>query len=93
MRLSSLFLGVLSICALPASAQYGTLDITFDTDGIVQTDVTTNQNDVAKDLVIQPDGKIIAAGYTTGSIFNEFCLVRYNTDGSLDNTFGTSIYD
>ncbi|MBV9240818.1 MAG: hypothetical protein JO314_02320 [Acidobacteria bacterium] len=42
-------------------------------------------------MAIQPsDGKIVVAGYDTNSGGrNEFALARYNTDGSLDNLFGT----
>jgi uncharacterized delta-60 repeat protein len=34
--------------------------------------------------VVQPDGKIVAAGFASGN----FGLVRYNADGSLDGSFG-----
>jgi uncharacterized delta-60 repeat protein len=37
-------------------------------------------------VAIQGDGKIVAAGFA-GSDF-DFALARYNTDGSLDTTFG-----
>lgn len=61
----------------------GTLDTTFGTGG----KVTTNFEDLdrAEDLVLQPDGKIIAVG--DGG--NAFASARYNSDGSLDATFGT----
>jgi uncharacterized delta-60 repeat protein len=61
----------------------GTLDTTFGTGG----KVTTNLEDLdsAEDLVLQPDGKIIAVG--DGG--NAFATARYNSDGSLDATFGT----
>ena len=39
--------------------------------------------------VVQPDGKIVVAGYASNGVNYEFALVRYNTDGSLDNGFGT----
>lgn len=38
-----------------------------------------------KDLAVQPDGKIVAVGQTFG--YN-FVFSRYNSDGSLDNSFG-----
>jgi uncharacterized delta-60 repeat protein len=38
---------------------------------------------------VQPDGKIVVAGWTGGSS-SDFALVRYNADGSLDTSFGTS---
>ncbi|MFG2985674.1 calcium-binding protein [Streptomyces sp. NPDC048258] len=62
----------------------GSLDTTFDTDGKVTTDFAGG-NDRANGVVVQADGKIVAAG---GAGF-DFGLARYNTDGSLDTTFGT----
>ncbi len=43
-------------------------------------------------VAVQSDGKIIAAGYAKPSNSNvvQAVLVRYNTDGSLDTTFGTN---
>lgn len=63
----------------------GSLDTTFDNDGKVTTSIGTAE-DVPFALAIQPDGKIIAAGHSQNA-YNNFALVRYNTDGSLDNTF------
>ena len=44
-------------------------------------------------MAIQPDGKILVAGLIEGNINNtfaeDFAVARYNTDGSLDTTFGT----
>ena len=37
---------------------------------------------------IKPDGKILVAGTSYNGGNPDFVLVRYNTDGSLDNTFG-----
>ncbi len=59
----------------------GSLDTSFDTDGIVTTNIAGT--DIADDVIIQPDGKIIAAGDSQG----DFALARYNADGSLDSTF------
>ncbi|MFZ4619541.1 MAG: InlB B-repeat-containing protein [Bacteroidota bacterium] len=60
----------------------GTLDIGFDGDGKVTTDIGTSQ-DYCESVVIQSTGKIVAAGGTSSQI----AVVRYNTDGSLDDTF------
>ncbi len=39
--------------------------------------------------MLQPDGKIIAAGWTvTASDRGDFALARYNADGTLDTSFG-----
>jgi len=66
--------------------QNGALDSTFRGDGKVRTDVRPG-NDDGWDIVVQPDGKIILAGIAGGEN-SVFALVRYNTDGALDDTFG-----
>jgi uncharacterized delta-60 repeat protein len=48
-------------------------------------------NDIARDLAIQPDGKIVIAGDSVvadGSA--NIILARLNTDGSIDENFGQS---
>ncbi len=65
----------------------GSLDNTFDGDGIVITPVGTAFSSEANSVEIQPDGKIIVAGFSFVSPGRDFALVRYNTNGSLDNTF------
>lgn len=62
----------------------GSLDPTFSGDGIQITDVDGSFED-ANGVTVQPDGKIIVVG-VTGST-DDFGLVRYNADGSLDTTF------
>jgi uncharacterized delta-60 repeat protein len=65
----------------------GSLDTSFGTGGIVLTDFFGSP-DTAFDLAIQPDGKILAAGYEGyGDGYGKFGIARYNEDGSLDNTF------
>ena len=68
----------------------GTLDSSFGTGGKVRTDFNGN-NDVAYSLLIQNDGKIVVVGSgRNGSIGDyAFAIARYNTDGSLDTSFGT----
>lgn len=66
----------------------GTLDSTFGPGGKVTTKIRFA--DRANDVVVQPDGKIIAAGSSgDSSIGTNFALVRYNADGSLDPSFGS----
>jgi uncharacterized delta-60 repeat protein len=66
----------------------GSLDTTFGNGGKLQTPVGID-NDVAASVLVQPDGKIVVAGSAVSGIFStDFALVRYNTDGSLDTTFG-----
>ena len=64
----------------------GTLDATFDADGKVTTNFGST-NDYAYALAMQSDGKIVVAGYAGTAYLNDFAVVRYNTDGSLDTTF------
>jgi uncharacterized delta-60 repeat protein len=67
-----------------AHAEGGDLDVTFDGDGRVMTDL--GAGDDASAVAVQPDGKIIAAGssYDPDLAF----LVRYESTGALDTTFG-----
>ena len=62
----------------------GSLDSAFGIGGKVITDFGNNA-DYAYDLAIQSDGKIVVCG---GQEY--FDLARYNTDGSLDSSFGTN---
>ncbi len=66
----------------------GTLDHTFDGDGIVITSVGDAYTDVNA-LLVQPDGKIIAAGYANMNGFEDFAALRYNANGSLDQSFNS----
>jgi uncharacterized delta-60 repeat protein len=66
----------------------GALDPTFGGDGKVRTDFGGG-TDFAEDLVIQSDGKIVAAGGANSEGANSrFLLARYNVNGALDTTFG-----
>ena len=66
----------------------GTLDTSFDSDGIAVTPVGP-ATDVAFSVVIQPDGKILVSGRSDSSptFVTSFAMVRYNANGSLDDTF------
>lgn len=67
----------------------GSLDMSFSSDGILTADFAGG-NDIASSVVIQADQKIIAAGYSQNGSSYDFSIVRYNTDGTLDNDFGTN---
>lgn len=64
----------------------GSLDNSFDGDGKVVTSIGVF-NDNAYSIIIQPDGKIVLGGYSDNGANNDFALVRYNSDGTLDNSF------
>ena len=63
----------------------GSLDTSFDTDGIATTAIGTNSDDAGRAVAVQSDGKIIVAGTSD----RDFAVVRYNSDGSLDTSFDT----
>ncbi len=70
----------------------GSLDTNFGNSGIVVTDFTYGSgNYAARSVVIQPDGKIVAAGYFDFDfeVSGQFVVARYNEDGTLDDDFGT----
>jgi uncharacterized delta-60 repeat protein len=64
----------------------GTLDRSFGTGGTARTDFGRGEDDdVLRRLLVQPDGKILAAG---GSAGNASAIARYNANGTLDRSFG-----
>ena len=67
----------------------GTLDTTFSGDGMANIAFGSGRQDVAQDLVIQSDGKILVAGFSgdASSSNNNFAIARLNANGSLDTTF------
>jgi uncharacterized delta-60 repeat protein len=67
----------------------GTLDNTFGVRGRVRTDFP-GLAAVPSSVVIQSDGRIVVAGgaFPLFTFAGNFELVRYNTNGSLDTSFG-----
>ncbi len=72
----------------------GTLDTGFGGDGKVRTNLTS-QFDHLTDVVVQPDGKLVAGGTAAlwvveipDALESRAALVRYEPDGRLDATFG-----
>lgn len=74
-----------------ALARYNTngdLDSTFGSGGKVLTDFF-GQDDVPGSIALQSDGKIVVAGTTFSPVTNfDFAVARYNSNGSLDSSFG-----
>lgn len=68
----------------------GTLDTTFNSTGIVNTQIGDSSQ--AFGVAIQPDGKLVVAGTTNAlaTTDNAAVVARYNSDGTLDTTFGGS---
>jgi uncharacterized delta-60 repeat protein len=75
--------------ALARYSPDGTLDQSFGSAGRVTTTFSGTADVLG--VLIQPDGKIVAAGYSlpAGSSNQRFALARYNTDGTLDQSFGS----
>ncbi len=72
----------------------GRLDSTFGGKtgkGVVSTDINLKSTDGASRLLLQPDGKIVVAGWTApaNTTSYDLALVRYNSDGSPDASFGS----
>jgi uncharacterized delta-60 repeat protein len=76
--------------ALARYTTNGGLDGTFGTGGLVTTNIQ-GETSIAYGVAIQGDGKIVAAGSGFATLPNQnFTLVRYNSDGSLDQSFDGS---
>jgi uncharacterized delta-60 repeat protein len=64
----------------------GSLDTDFGGDGSVITTVG-NKNEEASAVTLQPDGKILAAGYFVNTLNKDFAVLRYLPNGVIDSTF------
>jgi uncharacterized delta-60 repeat protein len=76
--------------ALTRHTVSGALDTSFGSGGKVDIDasVIATANSEARALVVQPDGKLLVAGYAFGPGNSELLVMRLNANGSLDTTFG-----
>ena len=84
------FSGLLLLTPLFAAASDGELDPTFAGNGKEPVGFARNDSATpasARAMVIQPDGKIVLAGYA-GTTTVSTALARLNPDGGLDNPFG-----
>lgn len=63
----------------------GSMDRSFGINGVVATMLEPGANEEAYTTALQPDGKILAGGYSNG----KFAMVRYMGNGTLDTSFGT----
>lgn len=81
--------GEFDFALVKLNASDGSLDNSFGVGGKVTTTFFTLSNEQEHRAVIQPDGKIVTAGWGVGiSNGTTVTLARYNPDGSLDATFG-----
>ena len=65
----------------------GSLDTSFSGDGKATVDLAA-ATDTGYGLALQSDGKLVQSGSATVGATLDFGVVRYNTDGSLDTSFG-----
>lgn len=77
--------GIAAFCAVRYNAN-GTLDTSWNGTGKVTTAVSIG-NDIAEAMVLQPDGKVLLAGYCAVATSADFCAVRYNPNGTLDSNW------
>ncbi|MGL2962545.1 T9SS type A sorting domain-containing protein [Flavobacterium sp. RSB2_4_14] len=67
----------------------GSIDTNFGTNGFVILNV--NNFTFGESITLQPDGRIVVAGYIqTSATSVNLLVIRFNTNGSLDTTFGNS---
>jgi uncharacterized delta-60 repeat protein len=66
----------------------GTLDSSFDADGIVRTDVVAGTSDFAHAMTVDAQGRILVGGRSKFPW--NFSAVRYLSTGVLDLSFGTN---
>lgn len=68
--------------------QNGSLDTSFSSDGKATTAISSSDN-VANCVAIQQDGKIVVGGFFTYNSSEDFFILRYDSNGILDNSFGS----
>ncbi len=68
----------------------GIFDESFNKTGYAIFNHTANGSDRGVELEAQSDGKLIIKGYASNGDELDVLLMRYNTDGSLDNSFGNN---
>jgi uncharacterized delta-60 repeat protein len=78
--------------ALARYTTTGALDTSFNGTGKVTTTPSGSCSGQARALALQADGKIVVAGTSCPNFTStrNFTVYRYNTDGSLDTSFGSS---
>ncbi len=68
----------------------GALDPTFGFGGKLALDVSPIGPDFAYGVALQDDGRIVVVGAANGGTSGNFAVGRFNTDGSLDSSFGNA---
>jgi uncharacterized delta-60 repeat protein len=94
MKIALLFAACIVLCPFQltwAADNGGRLDPSFKSRGrIILTDVGDGTFEAAYAMAVQPDGKIVAVGFSTPATGpgSDFALVRYESTGRIDRRFG-----
>jgi uncharacterized delta-60 repeat protein len=75
--------------ALVRTNPEGALDRTWDADGLALA--RTRDAAVATDVLLDPEGRAVAAGHASAGSVHEFALARFDGAGALDPSFGGGI--
>jgi uncharacterized delta-60 repeat protein len=67
----------------------GKLDHAFGNKGVMVTDAGS-ETDALSSVAIQSNGKIVAGGQTSRSGINQFALIRYDKNGTVDTSYGSN---
>lgn len=67
----------------------GSLDNIFGSGGKIGTRANASEFDNGSSLILQPNGKIVAIGYSYTNSDYDFVLIRYKANGNVDSSFGT----
>jgi uncharacterized delta-60 repeat protein len=68
----------------------GTADPTFGTNSVTSIDIDNFSEDQVTSMAIQSDGKILVAGWAFDFGGFDLFVTRFNSDGTVDSTFGTN---
>jgi uncharacterized delta-60 repeat protein len=82
-KMDSIAFGLKSFLPQPS----GSLDTTFGGDGIVTTPIGSRYGNRAG-AALDSNGKIVVVGDSYNGSNDDFVVVRYNSDGTLDTSFG-----
>lgn len=89
MRHVTLF-ALLAFLPVHGFSQAGSLDPDFGTNGkVMMPTIGPGANDQAVTAVVLPDGRFVVAGRSNNGTFFNSVLLRFNANGSLDQTFGS----
>lgn len=66
----------------------GSIDHTFADNGIFIKNLGDNKSEGIFDIIVMPDGKILAGGFGEKAPGFHFTILRLKPNGTVDNTFG-----